>query len=403
MKKVKNLVIRYWESFKAFSLIKKIILIILLVLIGLFIKSKFSSEEKVEYSTSSVLLGDVELIVSETGEISTTSQITVDSTINGLVTDVYVENGQAVVRGQKLFYVQSSATDEQRASEYANYLKAKDSLEAARSSAYTLESSMWKAHEIFEDNALEDEMSVDDPIYIEQEREWLAAEQKYIDQKAVISQAEASVSSAWLSYQSMIDGPVTAPIAGVVANISIAKGQQVSNSDAALLIKGDSETWVVVTITETDISDVTVGQKATISIDALDGKEVIGEVRRVDEIGTVNSGVVTYSAYIAINEDQETQGILPAMTVQVDIQADKAENVVVVPNGSIKPYRGGKAVQVLNEKNGELIYMPIEIGIVGITHTQVTSGISEGDEIVVSSSSGDSEKQSGGFLSGPGR
>jgi macrolide-specific efflux system membrane fusion protein len=409
MKKIIQKIKLLWEAFKALSVIKKIIIILVILGLGLFIKSKFSSEEAIQYSTSTVSLGNVALVVSETGEISTTSQVSVPSTITGLVTEVYVENGKEVTRGQSLFYVESSATSEQRASAYASYLKAKDSLEAAKSSAYSLESAMWKAHETFEDNALEEEMSVDDPIYIEQEREWLAAEQKYIDQKAVIAQAEASVTSAWFAYQATIDGPVTAPISGKAVNIAVATGQQVSNSDAALLIKGESETWVVVTITETDISDVAVGQETVVSIDALDGREISGEVRRVDEIGTVNSGVVTYSAYIALNDDSETPedelaGVLPAMTVQVDIQASKAENVVVVPNGAIKPYRGGKAVQVLNEKTGELLYMPIEIGIVGITETEVISGISEGDEIVIStSSSSDSDKQGGGLFSGPGK
>ncbi|MBP7842637.1 efflux RND transporter periplasmic adaptor subunit [Candidatus Woesebacteria bacterium] len=408
MNKLKNSITTVWKKFKSFSLIKKIIIIAVVIGAGLLIKNQFSSEEVVQYTTSKVARGTVSNIVSETGEIATTSQVSVNSTITGFVSEVYVENGEQVQRGDKLFYVQSNATAEERSSAYASYLKAKDSLEAAKSSAYSLESSMWKAHETFEEDSLDTEKSVDDPIYIETQREWLAAEKKYIDQKAVISQAQAGVTSAWYAYQATIDGAVTAPIAGKVVNMSVANGQQVSSTDAALLIKSDSDTWVTVTITETDISDVLVGQKAIVSIDALDGREISGEVKRVDEIGTVTSGVVTYSAYISLADDEQTAqnelaGVLPAMTVQVDIEASRAENVVVVPNGAIKPYKGGKAVQVVDKQSGELLYMPIEIGIVGITETEVISGISEGDEIVTlsSSKSGDSS-QSGGFLN-PGR
>lgn len=399
---------RIWESFKSFSIIKKIIIIAVIVGAGFLIKNQFSSEETAQYSTSTVGKGTVSNIVSETGEIATTSQVSVKSTINGFVSEVYVENGEQVNRGEKLFYVQSSATAEERSSAYASYLKAKDSLEAAKSTEYSLESSMWKAHETFEEDSLDTDKSVDDPIYIETQREWLAAEQKYIDQKAVITQAEAGVTSAWYAYQATIDGAVTAPIAGKVVNMAVANGQQVSSTDAALLIKGDSDTWVTVTITETDISDVMIGQKATISIDALSGREIIGEVKRVDEIGTVTSGVVTYSAYISLVDDQETPenelaGVLPAMTVQVDIESSRAEDVVVVPNGAIKSYKGGKAVQVVDDKTGELLYMPIEIGIVGITETEVISGISEGDEIVTSSSSKSSDSSGGGIFGGPGK
>jgi len=266
---------------------------------------------------------------------------------------------------------------------------------------------MWKAHETFEADSLDTDLSVDDPIYIQTDRDWQAAEQKYIDQKAVISQAEASVSSAWLAYQATIDGAVTAPIDGTVANFAVAKGQQVASSQAALLIKSDSETWVTLAISETDIPDIKPGLAATVSIDALDGREIEGTVQRVDEVGTVSSGVVTYTAYISLHDSQNTEvnelsGVLPAMTVQVDIQTKSAENVVVVPNGAIKPYKGGKAVQVVDASSGELLYVPVEVGIVGLTESEILSGVSEGQEIVTSSTSSSSSDKQGGLLN-PGR
>ena len=396
-----------WKAFLSLSVFKKALLVVVIIAIGLFINSRLNTTEDIAYKTSMVSTGNVADIISETGEISSTSQVSVTSTITGFVTEVYVDNGDQVKRGQKLFYVQSSATSAERAAAYSNYLKAKDSLEAAKSTAYSLESSMWKAHETFEADSLDTDLSVDDPIYIQTDRDWQAAEQKYIDQKAVISQAEASVSSAWLAYQATIDGAVTAPIDGTVANFAVAKGQQVASSQAALLIKSDSETWVTLAISETDIPDIKPGLAATVSIDALDGRELEGTVQRVDEVGTVSSGVVTYTAYISLHDSQNTEvnelsGVLPAMTVQVDIQTKSAENVVVVPNGAIKPYKGGKAVQVVDASSGELLYVPVEVGIVGLTESEILSGVSEGQEIVTSSTSSSSSDKQGGLLN-PGR
>lgn len=396
-----------WKAFLSLSVFKKALLVVVIIAIGLFINSRLNTTEDIAYKTSMVSTGNVADIISETGEISSTSQVSVTSTITGFVTEVYVDNGDQVKRGQKLFYVQSSATSAERAAAYSNYLKAKDSLEAAKSTAYSLESSMWKAHETFEADSLDTDLSVDDPIYIQTDRDWQAAEQKYIDQKAVISQAEASVSIAWLAYQATIDGAVTAPIDGTVANFAVAKGQQVASSQAALLIKSDSETWVTLAISETDIPDIKPGLAATVSIDALDGREIEGTVQRVDEVGTVSSGVVTYTAYISLHDSQNTEvnelsGVLPAMTVQVDIQTKSAENVVVVPNGAIKPYKGGKAVQVVDASSGELLYVPVEVGIVGLTESEILSGVSEGQEIVTSSTSSSSSDKQGGLLN-PGR
>ncbi|NCN51259.1 MAG: hypothetical protein CO156_05355 [Candidatus Pacebacteria bacterium CG_4_9_14_3_um_filter_40_12] len=407
MKKVMIKVSSLWKAFLSLSVFKKALLVVVIIAIGLFINSRLNTTEDIAYKTSMVSTGNVADIISETGEISSTSQVSVTSTITGFVTEVYVDNGDQVKRGQKLFYVQSSATSAERAAAYSNYLKAKDSLEAAKSTAYSLESSMWKAHETFEADSLDTDLSVDDPIYIQTDRDWQAAEQKYIDQKAVISQAEASVSSAWLAYQATIDGAVTAPIDGTVANFAVAKGQQVASSQAALLIKSDSETWVTLAISETDIPDIKPGLAATVSIDALDGREIEGTVQRVDEVGTVSSGVVTYTAYISLHDSQNTEvnelsGVLPAMTVQVDIQTKSAENVVVVPNGAIKPYKGGKAVQVVDASSGELLYVPVEVGIVGLTESEILSGVSEGQEIVTSSTSSSSSDKQGGLLN-PGR
>ena len=47
--------------------------------------------------------------------------------------------------------------------------------------------------------------------------------------------------------------------------------------------------------------------------------------------------------------------------------------------------------------------MPIEVGVVGLTETEVLSGISEGDEIITSSTSSESDKQSSGLFGGPGK
>jgi multidrug efflux pump subunit AcrA (membrane-fusion protein) len=91
--------------------------------------------------------------------------------------------------------------------------------------------------------------------------------------------------------------------------------------------------------------------------------------------------VVRYAAYIQIENPDEK--LRPGMSVDADIITKTAKKVLIVPNSSVKPYQGGRAVRVPGE-NGIVEYIPVEIGIRGVKNTQILKGISEGQEIITS-------------------
>jgi multidrug efflux pump subunit AcrA (membrane-fusion protein) len=379
---------------KEWSLKKKIGAGLLVLVAGWLILRSGGKEEKVNYLTEKVKKGEVVDLVSETGEVMSTANTQVKSTIKGVVTEVYVENGSVVYRGQNLYYVKSTATAQERAAAYSAYLTAKNALDTAERNLWTFESDMWVAHEIFETDALDPDKPEVDPIYIETQRDWLAAEDKYLDQEQVITQAKAAVSSTWFAYQAMIDGPVQSTIDGEVANLAVAEGLQVETTEVALVIKSQAVTWVSLAVNETDINELSSEQKAVVTIDALDDKEIEATVKRVDEVGTVDSGVVTFNVYLSLIE--EDLMVRQGMTAQVEITTQEKQDVVVVKNEAIKPYQGGKAVQVVGN-SGKLIYKPVEVGIRGVTMSEIVSGLEAGDEIVVSEN-GAEAKSGGGFM-----
>ena len=234
--------------------------------------------------------------------------------------------------------------------------------------------------------------------YIQTNRDWLAAEKRFYDQVDVVNQAKVAVSSSWLSYQATIDGIVKTPISGSVANLSIAPGQEVNGVDNALVIASEEKVWVILSVSEADVVDISSGQSAIVSIDALEGKEFEAFVERVDEFGTENSGIITYNVYLVISDPSDQ--IRPKMTVQVDITTQHKDDVLVVPNSAIKPYQGEKVVQAISEKSGQLMYIPVEVGIKGELNTEIISGVSEGKEIVIGqgSSNSQSDKKSTGLF-----
>jgi multidrug efflux pump subunit AcrA (membrane-fusion protein) len=392
LKTFKKKIILVWQWLKSLSLIKKVLLIIVVGLVLFLIRPK-ANEEEISYQTKAVATGSVSQVVSETGEIMSTGKTEVNSTITGIVTEVYVDNGDEVKKNQALFKVESSATAEDRAKAYASYLAAKNILNSAEQNKKSYESDMWQAHESFEAQSLDTELSVDDPIFIQTERDWQASEKKYLDQDKVITQAQAAVASAWFSYQATIDGEVKSPIGGVVANLSVSEGQQVTATDIALIVSSASETWVELSVSESDVITISPDQTAIVSVDALSDSSLEAKVKRVDQFGSETSGVVTYKVYLVLNEN--ALEVKPAMTVQVDITTQNKDDVLVVLNSAVKPYQGGKAVQVLSEKTGQVVYVPVKIGIEGEKTTEIVSGLKEGQEVITGQgSSTDTEKDS---------
>ena len=223
------------------------------------------------------------------------------------------------------------------------------------------------------------------------------------DQDKVISQAQAAVNSAWLAYQATIDGIVKAPIGGVVANLSVSLGQEVSSDDIALLINSGAEIWIKLAVSEADVITIKPGQAAIVEVDALRGSSFNAIVKRVDEFGTDNSGIVTYNIYLVLIDSVEM--IKPTMTVQVDITTQNKDDAFIVPNSAIKPYQGSKAVQILSKKTGQAIYVPIEIGIEGESFTEVVNGLKEGQEVIIGQITNDDsskKSKSGGIFPVPG-
>ncbi len=134
------------------------------------------------------------------------------------------------------------------------------------------------------------------------------------------------------------------------------------------------------TVSEIDVSKIKSGQKATITIDAIPDKTYTGEVIAVDKTGVVSSSVVSYP--LTIKFDEETDEILQNMSATANIIINKKIDVLIVANSAIVKENDLTYVRVL--KNNQLIMIPVEIGLVSDTKTEIISGLKEGDVVITS-------------------
>ena len=149
---------------------------------------------------------------------------------------------------------------------------------------------------------------------------------------------------------------------------------------------------------EVDAAKVKIGQKASLTFDAIDSLEISGKVADVDTLGTVTQGVVTYS--VKISMDTPDDRVKPGMSVNASIITDVKQDVIAVPNSAIKNQNGSSYVEMLNAKvptdqeslgitsTTQPKQQPVITGVSDDTNTEITSGLNVGDQVVTKTTTG---------------
>ncbi len=374
---------------------KKIIgLIILLVVIGWFGWRIFGTREKKPLiKTIKVKRGPIVSSVSASGSVIASNIMEITTQASGIVKKVYVKNGDRVTKGQKIVEITLDQTGQQKkAQAYATYLSAKNSLELAKATQYTLQAEMFSKWDTFkklaESDSYKDENSPNRalPEFHIPQKEWLAAEAKYKNQGAVVAQTQANLNNAWLKYQ--LNSPIVkSPIEGTIAGLSISRGIIITNSSSSTtdtssriaVIKREGKPLARFNLSEIDISRVMTGQKTTITLDSFPDKTFIGKVISVDKIGAIKSGVTQYPTLIQLNKS--VPEILTNMAVTATIIIERKNNVLLVPSNAVQTRKGHSFVRTL--KKNKTKFIRVKTGLATDTETEIISGLNEDDLVVV--------------------
>lgn len=200
--------------------------------------------------------------------------------------------------------------------------------------------------------------------------------------RAALAQAVASRDRAILR----------APGTGTVAKVSKKPGELVTPSDVIVQMISPSYK-IVVDIPETDIVKLTNGSSrstnglnatAEFTLDAFGEDQVFGgQVSSLDRKSTDIQDVVYYQVTIDVAPGI-TETFQSGMTANVRIKADTRNNVLYVPQRTVRTREdeSGKFVRVL--KNGEVKEINVKTGLRGDnSQTEITSGLTEGDVVVI--------------------
>lgn len=142
------------------------------------------------------------------------------------------------------------------------------------------------------------------------------------------------------------DAFVRAPFDGVVAKINVKPGDSVS-SGTSIATFITTQKVANISLNEIDAAKVAVGQKVALTFDAIDNFNLEGVVSDVDLVGTVTQGVVTYN--IKISFDSEDPRIKPGMSVSTVITTSAKSDVLVIPTSAIKTRGNMTYVEMLDQ------------------------------------------------------
>ncbi len=208
-----------------------------------------------------------------------------------------------------------------------------------------------------------------------------------------LQQAQNAVANAKTT---LANYTVTAPFSGTIAAVSVQTYDQASSGTPVATLVTNEKT-ANISVNEVDASKIRLGQKATLSFDALPDVTIAGTVASIDSVGTASQGVVSYS--IVIGFDTPNASVLPGMSVTADIITG-TETGLMVPANAIKTTGSESYVEVFNPplpgsttSTGAPSATPpqavvVTPGLTDTTDTIIESGLHVGDQVVTQTIAG---------------
>ncbi len=207
-----------------------------------------------------------------------------------------------------------------------------------------------------------------------------------------LAAAQAKVQSAQAEVNSLT---LTAPFSGEVTTVGYQPGDSVNQSTPAIVLVDRSKLYVDLQIDESHVVELSVGDKATITLEAIPNLALTGSVTYINPVGTINQGVVYYDVRVVL--DQADPTILMGATADVIIQAGQPQTVLTVPVSAVGSDAQGEYVYVIGS-NGSSQQVTVVSGQILSDNTVIVTGDLKAGETVglLSSSSTGTNSGAGG-------
>lgn len=352
---------------------------------------KCTGESKdITYQTAVVTEGTIETTVMATGYVQPVEEVEVGTQVSGVIEKIYVDYNSQVKKGDLLAQLETNTLLERLNQAKATLRSGQSDLDYARQNHERVKT-------LYEAKAAT-QVSFEEAV-----NRLNQAETVLENAKAALSQAEVNLSYAY----------IYSPIDGVILDRAVNIGQTVAASFSTptlfTIAEDLTKMQVEADVDEADIGQVRIGQQVAFTVDSYPDNTFSGTVKQIRLQSVVTSNVVTYTVIVDAPNPEEK--LYPGMTASITITV-ASESGLLVPveavnfrpgielaSNSPMPQIQGRAGLPPTEGHGVWVKNGEEISRLGITtglddgiNYIAKSGVSAGQEVILSTMAGKNEQ-----------
>lgn len=417
----------------------KWILIIVGVLAVLFVGAKMlggSSKKGTKVTAEKAQKRSIIETVNASGKVYPEVEVKISPDISGEITELNVQEGDSVKKGQVLARIYADIYSSQRDEAAARVTQSQATVANSEAALKALQAQLDQAKAAYDRNkGLHDEKVISDAEFEQYQTQYRTAQSQYNAAQQNIRSLRAATQSTQTSLvaanKNLSRTTLIAPMDGVISSLSVKKGERVSGNSFTLgtemMRVAEMGTMEVrVDVGENDIVKVNIGDSADIEVEAYNNRKFKGVVTQIaSSTKTTNTGtgdVTNYEVRIRIDATSykdlaDPSGpkkfpFRPGMNASADIKTKRKDDVVSVPIAAVAARLKGSDKSVADEKkekekgkdanaddvsvsgdeleevvfvikaDGTVEKRTVTTGIQDMNYIEITTGLKEGEQIV---------------------
>lgn len=413
-------------------------LIIAAVLAALFIAAKImgGGKKELKVATEKVTKRTIVESVNASGKIYPELEVKISPDISGEITELNVQEGDSVKKGQVLAKIYADIYALQRDEAASQVNQANAVVSNSKAALESLKASLEQARQNYDRNKkMFDDKIISRSEFEQYETALKTAQANYNAAQQGIKGQEAGVQSSRVGLskanKDLSRTTLTAPMDGVISSLKIKKGERVAgnsfNIGTEMMTVADMSVLEVrVDVGENDIVKINIGDSADVEVDAYNNRKFKGVVTKIASSTssasslTSTNDVTNYEVRIRLDKSSysdlqnKTFPFRPGMNASADIKTSRQENVLAVPIGAVSARMKGSDKNMTDRKtekdksNGndeqqpsaasgdddleEVVFVlqqdgtvkkrVVQSGIQDINYIEIKTGLKEGEEVI---------------------
>ena len=372
---------------------KAIIIFAVIIFIGIIIIFNLQSqrEKSIKVTVEKAEKHDLTSKISASGEVKPKKNVNISAHIPGRIVKIGVEEGQRVKAEDFLLKLDSTHYEANADRAQALIHSYRAELIRAEAGLKKDESSYKRYQKLFEEKLISEEQLE----AAKAQHDISKAQQQAILYQ--IDQAQASLKSA---LDDLSKTAYNSPIDGIITSLRVEEGEiamigTMNNPGTILMTIADlSVMEVEVEVDETDVIGVEIGQQAEVRVDAFPDQAIKGKVTEIGSsaLQKVTSSEESRDFKVIITLENPPENLKPGLSATTDIITAEKTDVLAIPISALvlreKEDKEGEKKDEQEEgvyvvKENRVKFFPVEKGIMGEMMIEITTGLEEGQDIVV--------------------